>query len=420
MKPLSPENRILYKNTVMLYILQFSSYLLSFLTIPYQTRILGPSLYGVLGVATAIMAYFQLFLDFGFLLSATEEISSHRSDKMFLNKKLTSVTIIKLCFAGAGVLFFLLLSLFLEPLKSFRTIYLLYAFAYAAGGLLPDYFFRGTETMSAITLRTVLVKTVTVTATFALLQTPSDIWVIPFLLLVGNLLAVVWAYSNIIFKLKYRFTQVTLSDILRDIKRAAGFFFARIASTIYSTSNTVLLQIFSPAGSTIGFFTSADRVFAAAKGAVAPISDSLYPYMVKHRNFKTVRRMILLFEPVVLLGVGFTAWQAEPICRLVFGNDYTPVAPILRAFLPAIALLLPSYILGFPALGALGKIRLANLSIFLGMLVHLIGLVFLAISGRFSATALAGLTSISEGVIFAFRLYCVLHYKNKSKGTAIE
>ena len=68
------------KNTAMLYLLQLSGYLFSVLTVPYQTRILGPVLYGVVGVAVATMAYFQLFMDFGFLLSATEDISLNRED----------------------------------------------------------------------------------------------------------------------------------------------------------------------------------------------------------------------------------------------------------------------------------------------------------------------------------------------------
>ena len=47
--------KILYKNTIMLYIMTFSSYFLSFVTVPYQTRVLGPEKYGLIGVSTALM-----------------------------------------------------------------------------------------------------------------------------------------------------------------------------------------------------------------------------------------------------------------------------------------------------------------------------------------------------------------------------
>ena len=70
---------VLAWNTLMLYILTFSTYFLSFVAVMVETRILGNENYGIVGVAMAIMVYFQLFIDFGFLLSATDEVSRNRS-----------------------------------------------------------------------------------------------------------------------------------------------------------------------------------------------------------------------------------------------------------------------------------------------------------------------------------------------------
>ena len=54
---------VLLKNTIMLYIMQFSPDFLSFIVVPYETRVLGATVYGKVGVATAIMVYFQLVID---------------------------------------------------------------------------------------------------------------------------------------------------------------------------------------------------------------------------------------------------------------------------------------------------------------------------------------------------------------------
>ena len=54
-------------NTLMLYILTFSNYLLSLAVAPFEARVLTTETadgYGALGVAMAIMVYFQLFIDF--------------------------------------------------------------------------------------------------------------------------------------------------------------------------------------------------------------------------------------------------------------------------------------------------------------------------------------------------------------------
>ena len=72
---------VLVQNTLMLYLLTFSNYFLGLIVAPYETRVLGTEGYGILGAATAVMVYFQLVIDFGFLLSATRDIAQIREDK---------------------------------------------------------------------------------------------------------------------------------------------------------------------------------------------------------------------------------------------------------------------------------------------------------------------------------------------------
>ena len=105
----------LLTNTIMLYILTFSNYFFNFITVPYQTRILGPINYGRLGFATAFMVYVQLFLDFGFLLSATEEVTNHRNDKKRISQIFTTVCCCKL------ILIFSCFFIFLRYLIHIRT-----------------------------------------------------------------------------------------------------------------------------------------------------------------------------------------------------------------------------------------------------------------------------------------------------------
>ena len=89
------QDKILFSNTVFLYILTFSSQFFSFLTVPYLTRVLGPSVYGKVGIAVAYMAYVQIILDFGFILSATQRVVENRDDNNKLGQILTAVTVVK-------------------------------------------------------------------------------------------------------------------------------------------------------------------------------------------------------------------------------------------------------------------------------------------------------------------------------------
>jgi len=74
----------LVENTIMLYILQFSTLALGLVTQGYQQRVLGMERIGILGAANYLTNFFQIFIDFGFILSATAKVSRFREDKAAL------------------------------------------------------------------------------------------------------------------------------------------------------------------------------------------------------------------------------------------------------------------------------------------------------------------------------------------------
>lgn len=101
---MNSRKKLLFKNTIMLYLLRFSTYFFSFVTVPYQTRIMGKEIYGKIGLATALMMYFQLFLDFGFLLSGTEDVAKNKENKIKLCEIFTSITELKVVFSVISVI----------------------------------------------------------------------------------------------------------------------------------------------------------------------------------------------------------------------------------------------------------------------------------------------------------------------------
>lgn len=413
LKRISSKNQTLLKNTIMLYILQFSTYLFSFITVPYQTRVLGPEIYGLLGVATAVMMYFQLFMDFGFLLSATEDVSKNRNDSLYVCKKITSVTIIKLCFAVISFAVMVLLCSFFEQFSQHKALYFTYLAAFVINSFLPDYIYRGLEKMTAVTVRTVLIKLFSCVMIFVFLRSETDYMIVPIFLLIGNAGAVFGAYLHLFKTFKYRFVKVNPRDVFGDFKRSSMFFYSRIATTVYSATNTVVLGMIDHVGVVTGCYTSADRVVTLAKNGLSPISDSLYPYMVKHKDFKLVKKMLFVFMPVIVAGCVVVAVFAEPLCVFAFGPEYQGTANILRAFLPALIATLPSFIFGFPVLSAMGLSKYANYSIFVGSIVHIVGLAVMLLTDTLTGVSLAAMTSVSELVILSYRVAMV--YKNRAR-----
>ncbi len=155
---LASSKKVLLQNTFMLYLLTFSNYFLSLIVVPYETRVLGPAVYGALGAATAIMVYFQLVIDFGFLLSGTQEVARSRDDKKEVSRIFTATTLAKILLIVLSLVVLLLLCQLIPAWRSERKLYLLFFCSTAINSLIPDYLYRGLEKMSAITVRTVCIK----------------------------------------------------------------------------------------------------------------------------------------------------------------------------------------------------------------------------------------------------------------------
>ncbi len=402
---------VLLKNTVMLYIMQFSTYLLSFIVVPYETRVLGPTYYGKLGVATAIMVYFQLVIDFGFLLSATEDVSRNREDRNKVSKILTAVTIDKIFLTIASVIVLLALCELLPSWREDRTFYLLFLIATAINSMIPDYLYRGLEQMTAITVRTVAIKAFFTVMIVLLLKQPEQYCVIPILNIIGNGAALLGVYLHLYRQMDIRFVKCTAREVWDSFRRSSTFFYSRIATSVYTASNTVILSIIS-AGSSIGYYSLADKLVTTAKNGLSPISDSMYPYMTKNRDFKLVWRILKVVMPVIIAGCAIVFIFARPLCEIVFGAEYGDAAPVLRAMLPVVIVILPSYILGFPTLSAMGLSQYANYSVVFGSALHVFNLIVLYFTGNMNMVTLGAMVSVAETAILVFRI--VVIWRNRA------
>ena len=412
-------------NTLMLYILTFSNYFLSLLVVPYESRILEEAGYGMMGVAMKIMVYFQLFIDFGFLLSATEEVSKHRQDTARLNVIMTAVTFCKLALALLSLAVLAILCTVIKAWQGRFGFYLLFFLGTMINALLPDYLYRGLEKMSAITIRTVCIRAFSTLGIFLFLKKPEDIWVIPVLTAVGNLGAVFACFYDAKKRLNVRFCRVRFSDVWLRMKQSSVFFLSRFATTAYSALNMVILDIIEPktipgAGGMIdnpvrGYYAASDKLMDTGKQALSPISDSLYPYMVKHHDYRLVKKVLLILEPIIFVFCTVMFVIAPWFCEFFFGKGFAPAGKVLRVMLPTAVIILPSYICGFPMLSSMGLAKHANYSTIFGSVVHVVNLAILYVTGNMKMITLGAAMSVAEALILAYRLAVIWRHRDRLK-----
>ena len=409
---LKEKHGALLKNTLMLAILQLSTYVLALIVVPYETRVLGPEVYGVLGVATAVMVYFQLVIDFGFLLSATEEVASHRDDQDYLRRLLTCVTVSKLGLAAVSCAVLLILCRLVGAWEGKSGLFLLFFLATVCTSLMPDYMYRGLEKMTAITIRTVAIRTFFTVCIFVFLRGPEDLYIVPLLNIIGNGVAMVLASVDLARRFQIRFGKVSVGEVASSLKRSSVFFLSRIATTAYTSLNTIILDLITASGGATGYYTAADKLITTGRNVLSPISDSLYPYMARNRDFKMVKKVLLItMPPIVLFCTACFIW-AEPLCILFLGPEYGPAGTVLRAMLPIGIVTLPNYVLGFPTLGAMGLSKYANYSVMFGSLLHICNLLVLYFTGNMNMVTLAVLVSVAECAILVFRIVVIVRNRH--------
>ena len=414
MNKIKDNEKRLFSNTIMLYLMKFSTMLFPLITLPYLTRVLGAQMYGLYTFVNSYTAYFVLFIDFGFILSATKDIAANANDKDKVQTIFSSVILAKLMFGFLSMGIAVGISYFIPAIRNHQVYVALSLFAIILSAFLPDFLFRGIEKMGAVTMRYVITKSIFTIMLFFVVKEPAHIYRVPILTMIGEAVAVILSWVYIYKKLHYKFIFPKFSEILNQIKISAVYFYSRISSTVYANTNTFILGLYNPIGS-VGLYGVANSITTSIKSLYGPLSDSLYPYMIRNKNFKLIYKSLLIFMPIVLIGSVVLAIWAPLFIRIVSGEGYEGATTVLRCLIPTLVFSLPSYILGFPTMGPLGLNKQANLSVVYSSVFHGLGLILLMAFKNVTLEAVAILTSCTEAIVLLIRLAYLINYKKTGR-----
>lgn len=407
------KNKIL-QNTLSLYLLTFAKMIVPLLTLPYFTRVLSVDGYAVVSYVKSVMTYVQVFLDFGFALSATKEIVEANNDKEKISKILGESMIAKGLLAILSLAFCFVLSTLIPLLRDNLTYVFLSYFAIALTIFLPDYVFRGLEKMHILTIRFVIMKGISTVLSFVFIRGDHQLLLIPLLDILGTLVAIVWTWAEIkkmgIWPI---FTAIT--DAFHSLKTSFVYFMSDAATTIFGAFNTMLIGIML-SKQDIAFWSVASQLIAAVQALYSPITSGVYPHMVRKKDMRLILRMCAIFMPIVFAGVGLAYHISDWVIVLVSGEKYIGAAAVLRSLLPLLVISFLSMLFGWPCLGAINKQKQVTLSTVLAAVVQILVLVLLIIAGKLTLFTIAFARIISEVVLLLVRSsYCV-RYRMEFKG----
>ena len=375
------------------------------LTLPYLTRILSVETYATVAYVKSAMAYMQLLVDFGFMLSATKEIVNVQDNRQKVNQIMADTLFARLILA-VGALGILIIAICFIPLLRDNILYtLLSFFVIFLSCFLMDFLFRGIERMEIITIRFVVMKGLSTLLTFVFIHRDQDILWIPILDILGSLIAVVLVFKEI-RKLGFSILIGNWKSALQKLKVSAVYFLSNMATTAFGALNTLLIGIFIQTEE-VAYWSVAFQIVSAIQMMYTPITDGVYPEMMRSKNISIIKKMLKIFMPIVAIGCIALYFMAGLALFVVGGEKYLIAVPVLRALIPILLFSFPGILLGWPTLGSIGKVKETSTTTIITAIVQSLGLGVLILTGHFTLVAIALLRGATEGLMFLLRLrYC--------------
>ena len=406
------KSRVL-ENTLMLYVMTFVKLVLPLLSLPYLTRVLSKESYAMISYVKSTMTYMQLIIDFGFILSSVKDISAAQGDNDAIGKITGNTFFAKLVLSviAGGVLSLMCASI--EILRGNLLFVLLSFLSVTVTVFLADFLFRGIEKMHYVTVIYLASKGISTALTFVFVRGEGSVLWIPILDIIANAVAVAIAF--VVIKrlgIKVRFSG--LSDSLAMMKDSFVYFLSSIATTAFSALNTLLVGIFmSDDLAAVASFNVCLSVIFAIQSLYSPISNGIYPYMIKEKSLRLIHKVLAVFMPIVAAGCVTCFFVARLALVIVGGEEYAEAYTLFRWMIPILFFSFPAQIYGWPTLGAIGLERATTASTIVAAAIQIFGLVTLILLDSFALIPLAILRGITEAILMAIRMYLV--YKNKKR-----
>jgi PST family polysaccharide transporter len=285
------KNKILVENFTFLSVLQISNFILFIITVPYLFRVVGSSIYGLIVFAQTIVFYFSIFINFGFNLTATRDVSVNRNDKKKLSEIFSAVTTIKLVFLLISLAAMVVLSSTLPDLREHQGLYLFSMLAALSEALFPVWFFQGIEKMKYITFSNVLTRVVATVFVFVLIRSGSDYMLYPVILGIGTLSGAITGIFIMIFRYRVFYNLPSIRTLVFYIKENTLYFFSNISTQLYLNANKLIIGAFLGMKE-VAFYDVADKVVNIARVPLSILGQTLFPRVSVDKNIKKLKRIM--------------------------------------------------------------------------------------------------------------------------------
>lgn len=326
-------------NFLSLSVLQALNMFLPLLILPFLVRKLGLENFGLLIFSQVFVAYFTIILDYGFNISATREISTHKNDREYISKVFYSAFFIKIFLLIISISLF---SIIIFSFELFKENYLLHylTFSMVIGQmLLPVWYFQGIENMKMIAILNVIIKALYTIMIFVFISSNEDLLYVAgfnsMSFIIVGIIGFLLASKNL------KLVNLDFDYIKMFFIESTSIFISNFFSRIYAVSNSFLLGIFTN-NILVGIYGSFEKIITALKSLYLPLYQALFPYLSRKEDKKIIIKRLIIpmgLSGFIIMVVFFTfseffisfLYSNEELIKNIRYFEYLTIIPFLAS-----------------------------------------------------------------------------------------
>lgn len=348
------------------------------ITFPYVCRVIEADGIGQINFFQSIISYISLFTCLGIPMYAIREIARDRNDVVKMNRTATEILLLHSMLTLIGYVIVSILCLTVPQVQTNIPLFLILSLTIFFTAIGCEWFYQGIEDFKYITIRGLIVKTISVVLLFIFVKSKTD------LLYYGgySVLGVLGGNIFNFFRLRRYIHRenIIFSElhIKRHIKPVLKVFSFTIVTSIYLQLNTVLLGFLKNALA-VGYFAAATKVMQMLLHMSACLGSVMMPrasHLIaenKDEEFKVLIQKSYDFTLAIALPMTIGLIFCAPnlitaLCGAKFEHSILPSQIIA----PIILMVAISNVFGIQVLFPKGKINIVTLCCGIGAMADLI------------------------------------------------
>ena len=338
-----------------------ANYVLPLFSFSYISSNIAKSEYGQYVTLTAVGTLFLVLLDFGLGVYCGALISRAKSASS-RNLIVSNAVLVKFSIFASCVLFLSITCFFIPEAK----IILIYIATLFFLSIYPDFYFRAVQKARINAAIQWLQGATYVALIVAFIDSNSTVQDIIYCTACSYVISSAFGWYVMIRRESFQVEVSSLKAILNLVGELKGIFLSRVL-TIGISPLSVFLVYFGGAGrETIADYGVANNIISMIKGVYTPVADACLPFFNKSGNASQASKIALFLTFGNCIAISAVYFFSEEVVTLISSKSYVESTMYIKPLLLSCLIVLPSYLLGYPALSGIGKLKYANLSAYLG------------------------------------------------------